>query len=323
MSKSRLSRAGAVPVFLSLFCGALSTGTSRGQDAPALPDLATVCAKMRALPGVTWKTFEEQDQAMMRRFRAMMPAAARETEVSGTAAGDWLSARLFDGEHEVVFLGNRMIARTAEGEWRPRSGVTSNGTPLPFVFDPARFFDRLAGCCADGKDLRTEDSTWREKPWRVVTISLSDDAARDLVLGGGVPRLGGGMRGAIMLGGPGGGAGADEDPEIMVDLALWLDPQTGLCHRVKASAYEESAMPGNVHIEFGGAEVADDDAKAEKPVEFDAEGKRIYKGGLPVREVGESTSTMSFEVVLSEHGTTAAPKLDAMGQALLGVTGGK
>ncbi len=319
MLRSKLACAGTLPARACLLATFAVLAPLAAQD-PAPHTLTDVATAMRALPGVAFKTFEEQDQAMIRRFRRMMPQEARETELSGRTAGELLVASVFDGEHEVVLSGARMIARVADGEWRARRGVTVDGRPLPFLFDPALFFERLADVVESGKDERREETTWREKPWQIVTVTFDEEAARDLVLGGAVPRVGGGMRGAIMIGGP--ALGGDDPPEITLDVALWIDPQTGLCHRMKASAYEVSDVPDNVHIQIEGDAGEADDA-GEKVKELDADGKRIYKGGLPVRAIDSSTSAMHFEVELSAHGATEAPKLDATALARLGATGGK
>jgi hypothetical protein len=319
MTMVRPSTRSLAPLALALVAAVSNSAAVAAQDAAASeaqPGIAELATRMGALSGMSFKTLEEQDQAMVRRFRRMMPPGSRETELSGSSAGSWLSASLDDGEHELLFTGGRMIARLAEGEWRPRRGVTVTGKPLPFIFEPQVFFARLAGAAAAAKDARSESTTWREKPWNLVTVSFDEDAARDLLLGGALPRVGGGHGGPIMIGAP--GMGNDEPPELTLDLAFWIDPTTGLCHRIKASAYETSTMPDNMRIEFQGAEglEEEEDAKVE---EFGADGKRIYKGGLPVRAVDGSTSAVHFEVEFGALGATEQPQLDAAARALLGL----
>ncbi|MFO1050994.1 MAG: hypothetical protein U1F36_02115 [Planctomycetota bacterium] len=303
---------------LALFA-ALAAGQDDAAAAPKKTNpFAEVASKMQALGSLSFKSFEEQDAAMTRRFAKMMPASARETEVNGSRVGDLLGAKLGEDEQEVVIRGERMVARESGGKWLPRRGVDALGTGLPFLFDPAVFFDRLAEVGGDGADLREENTKWREKDCRVITATFTGEAACDLVLGGGLPNVRS-MGGMIMLGG-GNAHGSADLPELTVDVALWIDTSTGLCNRIKASAYQESEVPGNVQFQVNGADAGDDQPE-EKVQERDADGKRIYKSGLPVRGVDSSTSAMHFEVTFSKHGATDAPELDDTARKLLGVAG--
>lgn len=307
--------AGVRPAFLLV--PLLLVAAPRAQEDAAAPDLATVCAKMQALSGVGFQSYEEQDSAMTRRFKNMMPAAARETEVSGRRAGPWLVADITDGEQELVLHGSRMIARESGGSWCPRRNVDVFGAPLPFVFDPALFFERIASVGENAGEIRTQAARWREGDYQILELTLTGEAARSVVLGGGVPATRG-MGGAIMIGGPGGGLGQADVPEMTVDLAMWIDPSTGLCHRMKASSYQESSTPQGMRFEIQGADLGDEN-DAEKINEFDAEGNRLYRNGLPVRAVDESTSAMHFDVELRDHGQAAAPELDDGARQLLGL----
>ncbi|MGE0142372.1 MAG: hypothetical protein AB7I19_03855 [Planctomycetota bacterium] len=295
--------------------GTLSAQTA-DQPGQAATSLAKTCAQMQDLVSLKFETVEDQDAAMMRRFRHMMPDAAKEKELAGRVVegSTWLD--LSDSDQEVVVAHGRAIAREIGGAWRPRRGLDAFGKPLPFVFDPQMFFERLHAASAAGKDVRTENATWRGAEYTVHTLTLDEDAARDFVLGGAVPAPQS-MGGAMMIGGNVMGGG--DLPELLVDVAVWIDAKSGLCHRVKVNVQQDSNLPDNVRFEFQGAEGLDDAPEAEDVTEFDADGKRIYRHGLPVRKLEESVSAMRFEARLSEHGTAAKLDLDDEARALLGV----
>jgi hypothetical protein len=297
-----------------LWIGTLAAQSPEPAGQPAT-SLAKTCAQMQELVSLKFETIEDQDAAMMRRFRHMMPDAAREKELLGRVVEGTTWLDLSESDQEVVVANGRAIAREIGGAWRPRRGLDAFGKPLPFVFDPTVFFERLHAASAAGKDARTENATWRGADYAVHTLTLDEDAARDFVLGGAVPAPQS-MGGALMIGGNEMGGG--DLPELLVDVAVWIDAKSGLCHRVKVNVHQESNLPGNVRFEVQGAEGLDDAPEAEDVTEFDADGKRIYRHGLPVRKLEESVSAMRFEAHLSEHGTAAKLDLDDEARALLG-----
>ena len=70
--------------------------------------------------------------------------------------------------------------------------------------------------------------------------------------------------------------------------------------------YKENPFVGQVQIAVngGGGGGGDDDEEEEDVEEFDGDGKRLYKKGMPVRALGEKLSLADFDVSFSEHGKT-------------------
>jgi hypothetical protein len=290
------------------------------QTDPA-PDAGEVvtkaCEKMRLLPGVKWQTTEKQDSALTRRFAGRV-GGNQEVEIDGRSSAGVVQATLNDGDDEIVRRGDRMLARNAGGAWKLRSGVLAEGAPLPFVFDAERFFERLGALpAAERKVLQSTTETFRDREYRVLSFTLGDEAAREFVFAGCVPAVG--MRVPLFGGLPFGGNAQAAPPEMLLDIALYVDPETGLVHRARTRAAQEGGIGGgNVQIQVAGAGFGDQDEEHEEEVkEFDDQGNRRYERGLPVRKIGKSTSVMDFDVRFSEHGKTFAPELDAPSRALL------
>ncbi len=277
--------------------------------------LARAIAKMASVTGVQLKTLEVHDNAMLRQFRAHMAGGigiGEDIEVEGTWCQGVLAATAGNGD-EVVRCRGRTVARV-DGEWKLRGATLPNGGAMPFLFDPQLFFEWLAALRPEALAVaHAEEGKRGDVAVRVLSATLEGDAARDLLLAGVFPAVGGGGP-MIMLGG---GAAASQG-DVTVDLAMHVDPDSALVHRVRVKAYEESPFAGHVQIAGGGGDEKDEGADEEKDVrETDAQGNRIYKGGLPVRKLGDSLSMVDFDVTLSKHDQTFAVDLDQKARRLL------
>ena len=289
--------------------------------------LAKALAKMGNLTGIKFKTVEVQDNAMMRRIRSQMPAGMggdEDVQVEGTWCQGVISASVGEGD-QIVRCRGRTLAH-GDGGWKLRGDTLPGGGSLPFLFDPQLFFEVLAALPKEAlKVAHAEDAKRGEQTLRVLTITLDGDAARDLFFAGAFPRVSGGpvmMRmGGMNMGG--------EAPAVTVDVALQVDPASGLVHRTRVKAYEENQFAGQMRIAVGGGgggavaagggnEEGGEEAKEEKEAKAGGEaGEHTYKGGLPVRKLGATLSMVDFDATLSEHDKTFALELDAAAKRLL------
>ena len=225
-----------------------------------------------------------------------------------------------DGDDEAVLYRGRMVARS-DSDWKLRRNYLYNGSPMPFVLDPQLFFEALGQLPKSALKIRKVDHQETTKGKRVVlSITLTGEAATDFALAGTLPPFEKGFGGMIVkLGAMGGGGGGE--PDLTVDLALMLDPNTALVHRVRSASYQEGGMAGGgrVVIAGGGGGFGDeDDEEDEKEVKIrDAQGNRIYKRGLPRRKLKDSQSKMEFNISFTKHGQPYVFEMDAAGRKLL------
>ncbi len=271
------------------------------------------CAKMKTLAGGAFSSFEAQDSAMMRRFRGRMPGGAGEIEVDGKWCSDVLQGSLNFGADEVVLHGGRMVARSDDGDWKPRHDTLATGAKLPFILDPVRFFEILSQ--QDCEVLRTENTTYRKQEMVIYSVTLTGDAAADFSLSGAVPTISAG--GFVVSIGGGGGGGPSGIPETTIDLALYITPEDNLVHRIRIKEYQESNTPGNVQIQMAGMDNEEEEEEPEEVEELDAEGNRIYKKGMPVRELTDQLSAMEFDVRFKAHGKPFVADLDGASKRFL------
>jgi hypothetical protein len=264
--------------------------------------LAKACANMASLSGVAFKTVEAQDAAMMRPFRHQMPPGMNEdVEVKGEWCKGVTRVLLNLDADEVVLHGGRAAARSG-GEWKLRRNSTAGGERLPFVLDPELAFRVLRDLPPGTLQVtHREEGKFHGQDLVILSASLDGDAARDLALTGvfPVPSAGGQMM--MQLRRMGGGDAGDEPTTI--DLAFYVDPAAALVHRLRVKIYQESSFPGQMQFQTAdGREVDTGPAEEEEVQEKDEQGNRIYKRGLPVRKLGESTSLADLDATFSEHG---------------------
>lgn len=308
-SCSRLVLAAATAVLTSPISAQLAAPTA---DPDAL--LASACAKMADLPGVAFRTIEFQDQAMMRKFAGRMPAGMDdETEITGTWCNRVTQASINFEEDEVILHSGRMLAR-ADGDWKLRRNALAGGAPAPFVLDPNLLFEILENLPAEELEIRCNDiGKHRGTDVAVLGVTFEGDQAIELSLAGISPGSSSGMGGGIMRR----FGGAMPPDETTIDMAFYIDPESKLVHRVRIKTYKKSAMMGQIVIQGAGMDDDEPEEEVEAVAEFDDDGKRIYKKGLPVRELGDSISLIDFDVTFTDHGKTFSPDLDEAQRALL------
>ena len=262
--------------------------------------LDKACAKMSSLSGVAFRSYEAQDDAMMRQFRGQMPdgMGGEDIEVRGEWCRGVTRALLNFEEDEIIRHGRRVAARGAD-DWTRRMDATAEGSPLPYIFDPELFFEIVA---SSGVEVsHSEPGKYKGDEVLIVGCTIEGDEAHELSLTGAFPRpkSGGGI---IMMGG---GMGGPPPSEVMIDIAFYIDPETSMVRRLRVMTYKENPFVGQVQIAVnGGGGGGDDDEEEEDVEEFDGDGKRLYKKGMPVRALGEKLSLADFDVSFSEHGKT-------------------
>ncbi len=277
--------------------------------------LTKACGKMGNLQGVQFSTVESQDDAMTRQFGGMLGKA--ETEVIGRWSPDTVELEIGDADEIVVHRG-RMIARDDDHEWSLRRDKLAGGSDVPFVFDPGIFFESMSRVPKDDLEVtNVEKVALRSKEYLVVSVTIEDDAAHELAYTGSVPTVGGrGMGGMIIGGLPGGMKPAA--PSLTTDLAVYIDPDSHLIHRIRVKAYQESPFGGNVVIQVAGGGGADDEEEEDEEIETkDASGKQIYKKGLPLRNVGKGESVLTYNIRFRDHDKPMVPELDDGARKLL------
>jgi hypothetical protein len=273
--------------------------------------------KMATLAGVAFKTVEAQDQAITRRFGGALGGG--EIEVSGESSAGLVRATMNFDEDEVVRHAGRSIARRGDGEWKPRTGSLAGGQPAPFILDPERFFEILAALPAEQLAAKQQEQTnFKGQELVILSVSLDGPAASELAMTGIVPRLQSPM---IQIGGMGGTGDAMPKPEMTTDLAIYVDPQSALIHRIRVKSYERNPMIANMQIHFDGPggdlDIEDEADKEAEVEETDAQGNRVYQKGLPVRKLDDTTSMLDFDIVFSDHGKSFAPEIGDKGRKLL------
>ena len=295
----------------------LATAPLAAQEQGANHDtlLAQACEKMATLNGVGFRTLEAQDNAMMRQFRSQMPVGDdEEVEVEGKWSGGVLQASVNFDEDQVIRYAGRTITR-GEARWKLRADTLASGVPMPFMLDPRLLFDVVNTLPADALKVRNaETARYRGQDVVILGVTLTDNEAGEVHLSGAIPKASGGPRIMMRLGGGMGGMPADE---TTIDMAFYVDAESGLVHRVRAMVYHKSGMAGSISI-AGGIGGGDEEIEEEEPLEErDADGNRIYKKGLPVRNLEDDVSLVDFDVSFSDHGKTFAVELAPSARKLL------
>ncbi len=327
---------------LVLCCG--STLVAQDAPVPKQPDPQQIDAavlldkalqKMAGLNSVSFKTSETQDDASTRQIMKQMAGLGggmlgnQDTIVRGAQSDGILHAKMNDGNDEVALHRGRMVARS-DSQWKLRRNRLYGGAPMPFVLDPQLFFEALGQLPKSSLTIRKIDHQETTEGKRVVlSLTLEGEAAADFALAGTLPPISKGFGGMIAkLGAMGVGGGGR--PDITLDLALTVDPLTALVHKVHSASYQEGGLPGAGRVVVAGAggggfdEEDEEDEKEEEEVKTrDAQGKRLYKRGLPVRKLKNSLSKMEFDISFAKHGEPHVFDLDTTARKLLRLPTGK
>jgi hypothetical protein len=290
----------AVALFLSI------VDAQQQEPDPRLQRLQRALGKTAELQAIaaTVKTTETGPLTAAMRGNA---AATPDVEVI-TAAGK-LYAKL--GDDEVVEDGRRSVARKSGGEWKPRLRRLADGRDVPFVFDPLRL------CAALNHDklqvAHAEVGAWNDLPIEIFSVRVEGDAARDLLFAGLVPQPVSGFR---VVAFPGANMPAPR-PELVVDLAFFVEPSSGTIHRVRLRVVDSSqAAAGGAAVFVAGGAVVRQVGQQEEEEEAEAGEETpaaapAYKDGLPVRKKtkkNQNEPVTVLEATLKEHGTAKLPE---------------
>jgi hypothetical protein len=305
-------------------------------DAAATPEppsprevLNKAIQRMAKINGVGFRTTETQNSVMSRNIAKQMGGAGgmlgggRDVAVRGSWSDGILRASINDDADEMLSFRGRMVARNDDVSWKLRRNRTASGSTMPFVLDPGRFFEALQALPKGALQVKnSKASTYKDKDVLIVGLTLEGENAQDFALSGALPSVSSGMGGGMMMVMRGMGGGAGTLPELTVDLSLYIEPTTGYIHKIKSRSYQESQGGGGVQIQvrggggFGGGD-DDEDEEEEKIKEKDEAGKRIYKRGLPVRDLGDNLSRMSYDVVFTKHDQAVQKKIAPRAKTLL------
>jgi hypothetical protein len=299
---SAVTAQGAVPAAQSPAAQSPAAQSPAALSPEASQLLQKACDRMLAAGNGTYTSTESQDNAMLR--SAHLPMNGKETEVSGGWHGDLSWATAGDNQDQLIRAGNRMLVKDGN-DWKLRHSMLPSGSKAPYTVDAALLFAVLRDLPADARKVVNVDTAEiGGKATTVLSLQLRDAAARDFALSGAIPMIGGGPPG---------------EPDCEVDLALFVDAQSGDVLRVRARTYEANPDAGNMHIQIqgpGGGDSAEDDdkedAKAEKK-----DGKPVFKKGLVDRKPTKTESLMYFKADFKAIGTTKAPELADKQKALL------
>jgi hypothetical protein len=254
-------------------------------------------------------------------------AAANE----GKIGGSWHAALVackFDGDQadELLVAGRRTLARAKDHDWALRRGRFADGNGLDFVPDPELLLEQLASW--DLAVVHRDVGALDDRPMEVVTVTLTDDQVAAALWSGLVPpALASGMNPfAMLLAARNGGARPPAAPPAStIDLAIHLDPATGLVHQLQFRSWTKQdprlgqfaavrAGGGVVQVVNGAQGQAEEEpAESEAPKE---PAKMTYENGLPERPRTKK-SVVDYTVRFSDHGKQAAPSLTDAQKKLL------
>jgi hypothetical protein len=244
----------------------------------------------------------------------------------GKTTGSWHQGLVhvqFDGDtgDELLVAGPRTLAKANDKDWMLRRGRFADGNVVDFVPDPALLLEQLAAW--DLAIVQRSVGSLDDRPMEFLTVALSADQVAEAVWCGALPNAllaGSGMNPfAVLIAARNGGARPPAaTPTSTVDLAVALDPATGLVHQLQFRSWtkqDQNAMGGRVvmvRAGGGGVQVGGDDEQGDEEGDEKAAaaaaGPIQYENGLPVRP-RKKVTVMDFTVRLSEHGKAKFPAL--------------
>lgn len=306
--------------------GALHAQDAAAKAAPKQADqrLQKSLATMAQLPSCAFSTVLSWQQGDGKKPRGAQVVllggggrllrAGAEERVKGVSRGGVLGATC-SGDNEVVFAGRRQIARVENGDWKLRDQCLAGGQDLPFVLDPQLLFDRLL---ALGPEVtHAEVGTWNDRPIEILTVTVEGDDAVELLWSGALPEQGGGLGGIMIVNQ--GGRKAVPKPDVVIDLAFFVDPATRLVHELKVRSYAEAGAKGARIVAIGGPgggfHIGGEEEEEEEEQEATAP---AFEDGLPVRDT-EDRVVQKLDVTFTDHGEAPLPELDETARRLLGL----
>jgi len=313
-----------LPLALATLLPAQTPPKPGSPESQALLDKA--CQKMLAVGRCTFRTSEEQDSAMMR------SRGGSGSEEDGGVEGGWhadlLWARTAGDGDLIVRQRNRTVVQSGK-EWRIRRDKLPSGAPMQALFDPDLFFQMVRDLPAEARRIRAvETAKVKDQDVLVLALTLEGEAAVDFAQSGALPPVSMGMGGLTQIVMVRGGGGARlPQPEMTVDIGLFVEPQGGDVLRVRAKVYEKGAGGGAAQFVVAGAPAgggaiqlavpAREAEKEDKEKDKDS-GEPVYKKGLPERKMGQRDSSMYLKVDFADLGKAKPPELDEACKRLLG-----
>jgi hypothetical protein len=315
-----------LPLALATLLPAQAPPKPGSPETQALLDKA--CQKMLAVGRGTFRTTEEQDNALVRQL-GRGGGSDEDGGVEGGWHADLLWARTAGDGDLIVRQRGRSVVQTGK-EWRIRRDKLPSGAPMPALFDPDLFFQMVRDLPAEARRVRAvEQAKVKDQDVLVLALTLEGEAAADFAQSGALPPVSMGMGGftQIVMRGGGMGGARPQQPEVTVDLGLFVEPQGGDVLRVRAKIYEKGAPGGVMRFAVaaapaGGGAVqlaapAREAEKEDKDTDKDS-GELVYKKGLPERKLGQQESSMYLKVDFADLGKAKPPELDEACKRLLG-----
>lgn len=311
---------------LALVPFALATLPAQDAPKPGSPEsqalLDKACHKMLALGRGSFRTVEEQDNALMRQLGR--GGGGGESEDAGAEGGwhaDLLWARAGADADLIVRQRGRTVVQTGK-EWRIRRDKLPSGAPMPALFDPDLFFQVVRDLPAEARRVSAvETAKIGDRDVLVLALSIAGETAIDFAQTGALPPL---TTGPSMMMRTGGAGRQLPQPQTTVDIGLFVDPLGGDVLRVRAKVYEKGVAGAGMRIAVaggpggaGGLQLAAP-AEAEKDDKGKESGELVYKKGLPERKLGQQDSSMYLKVDFTDLGKAKPPELDDAGKRLLG-----
>ncbi|MBL8752852.1 MAG: hypothetical protein JNK15_06080 [Planctomycetes bacterium] len=268
---------------------------------------------------------------------AMAFAMAWGVATKGKATGSWHQDLLhvaLDGDNgdELLLAGRMQLAKDAKSPWQVRAHRYADGGTLPFMPDPALLLQRLAAW--DLAVTQRAVGSLDDRPVEIVSVTLAPDQVVEAIWAGLLPETmaqsaeGGGVF-RMIAGGGGGARPVPSAPEAQIDLAIHLDPATGVVHQLhfrgwakaNAGAARLAGGAGVVVVgralPAGGGDDDEDEDEDDGKAEPAKEAPLAYEHGLPVRP-RKKTTVNDCTIRLRDHGQKLAPELDAAAKKLLG-----
>jgi len=274
------------------------------------------CNRMLAVGSGSFRSDEEQDSAMLRGHD--IPGGGHEPpSIRGGWSGDLLWGETDD---DAFATRNGTTVSKTDAGWKLRARTLGSGAQRPFLLSPALLFTQLSKLdVAQQKVAHVEAGEAGGKPVAILALSFTGRTADDLALGGALPAAGG----AFIFGAMPGGMAPEKS--YTVDLALFVEPQSGDVLRLRAKVYEDNPMLANMRIRFGGGGEGDGDGDSDTPAAkapaaaAATTGAPAIKKGLPERTPGKTESVAYLKADFKDLGNAKPPSIDDAGLGWLGI----